>query len=196
MLGGFRPSLSGAMALRGILASALLLVPSLAWADHDHDSYPRREPIQLGVGMHYGWYRPIGAQEALGGIGVSVRHPIDRRVTFEVSGTYVEDVNLRAYPIEASLLGYVWPRSPIQLYGIAGAGLEGADVLTETSSRHYTRAGGHMGVGAQMNMGRLTFEADWRWILYASPRVGEGPDAHPFQDRSARLTRVGMTLFF
>ncbi len=189
--------------LTGIVASALLLLPAAAWADHEHDGIPRREPIRVGVGMHYGWYRPIGAEEPIGGLGVSVRHPIDSRVTFEASGTYIEDVtpgdsttDIRAYPVEASLLGYVFPRSPIQFYGIAGAGFEGADVITDTATRHYTRAGGHMGVGAQMNLGRLTFEADWRWILYATPRDTDGLNAHPFQDRDARLLRLGMTLFF
>src|SRR5688572_1475440 len=77
----------------GILASALFLAPSLALADHVHDDdegYRRRRPIDLGVGMHYGWYRPIGAEESMGGLGVSFRHPIDSRVTFEASGTYFE----------------------------------------------------------------------------------------------------------
>src|SRR5688572_18222578 len=105
--------------LKIAIAVSALLLPSLAWADHDRDVTPRRGP-ELGVGMHFGWYRPVGARESMGGLGVSVRHPIDNRVVFEASGTYFEESSptgrdLRAYPIEASLLGYVWPRSPIQL---------------------------------------------------------------------------------
>lgn len=181
---------------------AALLLPGIARADHDAPP-PRRGP-EFGVGMHAAWYAPVN--DSFGGLGVSLRHPIDDRVTFEASGSYfdVQDASLanpysvRAYPVQASLLGYLLPHSPIQVYGIAGVGFEGSDVHDEALGRswHYNRAGGHMGVGGQISAGRLSFEMDWRWILYANPRQSTTAPPPPFVDRDARLFRMGMSVYF
>lgn len=183
-----------------------LLLPAVARADHDRDDAPtpRRGP-EFGLGMHAAWYSPV-PNDSFGGLGVSLRHPIDNRVTFEASGSYfdVQDASLanpysvRAYPIQASLLGYLLPGSPIQVYGIAGVGFEGSDVHDEALGRswHYNRAGGHMGIGGQITAGRLSFELDWRWILYANPRQSTTAPPPPFADRDARLFRAGMSVYF
>ena len=193
------------MLLSAITAAAMLLsMASPARAEHDH-ARPR-EKIDLGVGMHAAWYKPAGYADSFRGLGLQVRHPIDNRITFEASGSYFEaqqasatnPYSVRAYPIQASLLGYLFPRSPVQLYGIAGVGVEGSDVHDDVLNRsfHYNRPGGHMGMGAQFSAGRLTFEADYRWMIYANPSTSATAPPPPFEDRDARMFRAGMSLFF
>lgn len=196
------------MLLSAMTAAAMLLsMAAPARADHGH-AEPRgaSDRIELGVGMHAAWYKPAGYADSFTGLGLQVRHPIDNRVTFEAAASYFEAQNatatnpfsVRAYPIQASLLAYMFPRSPIQLYGIAGVGLEGSDVHDEALGRsyHYNRPGGHMGLGAQFNAGRVSFEADWRWMIYANPRASATAPPPPFTERDARLFRLGMSLYF
>lgn len=189
-------------------ALGLFSLARTAKADGYYDDRPpRREHFDIALGADAVWYHPDPTTntDSFGGFGVSVRHRLDERVSVEATGAFFQPqaasatnpYSVRAYPIQASVIGYLYPRSPLQLYGLAGLGVESSDVTDESTgdSWHFTRPGGHMGVGAQMNVDRLTFQMDYRWIVYSNPNTTAVPPP-PFTESSARMFRMGMSLKF
>ena len=93
------------------------------------DDRPRapRQRFDLALGADAVWYHPDPTSNAdsFGGVGISVRHRLDERVTVEATGSFFQPqasspgnpYSVRAYPVQASVLGYLYPRSPLQLSG-------------------------------------------------------------------------------
>lgn len=183
------------------LAAATCSVPAFAQERREHRN------LDIGVGLDAAFYSPGGAGSTFTGFGVNVRHPIDERLTIEGSlgafnaqnANYSNPYNVRAYPVQASVLGYLFPRSPLRIYGIAGATLEHSTVDDSSTGRSWAwnRPGGHMGVGLELTTGRVSWQMDTRYVIYGTTPSSNG-DAPPppFRGSDAHLFRMGASMYF
>ena len=134
--------------------------------------------LDVGVGLDAGFYSPGGTNTSFAGYGVNLRHPLDERLSLEASlgvfnaqnATFGNPWSVRAYPVSASVLGYLFPRSPLRLYGIAGGTLEHStlDDASTGESFAWNRSGAHLGAGLELQTGRVTWQMDTRYILFGA----------------------------
>lgn len=176
--------------------------------DCDHCEAPDEErPVEVGVGLDAAFYSPGGTNQTFTGIGLNLRHHFDERLAIEgtVGAFRAQDATaanpyaVRAYPVQASVLGYVFPRSPLKFYGLAGATLEESNVADTTANKswNYSRAGGHVGVGAELVTGRVTWQMDTRYVIYGNnPSKDPSRPPAPFPGSDAHLFRLGATMYF
>ena len=171
------------------------------WGDRE---WGPRSGITLGLDAID--YHPGDSPNGFGGIGVSIRHQMDPRVAFEANIAAVNAQNasvanpysVNVYPMQAVVRGYLNPRQPVQLYGLMGLGMEVSSVNDTSTgdSATFDRFGAGVGVGAQLNMGRLSMQADYRWLGYTAPSQPNSDLPAPFVDPSARMARIGLAYHF
>ena len=189
------------LASLAFLAAATCSVPAFAQERREHRN------IDLGVGLDAGMYSPGGTGTAFGGFGVSLRHPIDDRLSIEgtlgmynaQNASFSNPYDVRTIPVQASVLGYLFPHSPLRVYGVAGATLE-HDSVTNTAigqSYSWNRPGAHMGVGLELQTGRVSWQMDTRYILFGTaPSSAPDGTPAPFQGNDAHLFRMGASMYF
>ena len=183
------------------LAAATCSLPAFAQERREHHD------LDVGVGLDAGFYSPGGTGTSFAGYGVNLRHPLDERLTIEGSlgvfnaqnASMGNPYSVRAYPMSASVLGYLFPRSPLRVYGLAGATLEHSTVDDASTGRSfaYNRPGAHMGVGLELQTGRVSWQMDTRYILFGTRPSDNGsqPPA-PFTGSDAHLFRLGASMYF
>jgi hypothetical protein len=141
--------------------------------------HPLSPPHEWGLNLHFeGAMLGNGAQSnaSLGGLGAGLRFKPARSFGLEAdldfaSGDHDYLGNKRtetAFMLNA--LFFLNPRSPAQIYLLAGMGWSGAHVTCDSCSmpldRHYDYFGGQIGLGLELRLGRvIAFNADIRGFV-------------------------------
>jgi len=127
-------------------------------------------------GLRAGYVKPRDADDGTWFGGVQVRVPLGPVVSLEGSiefhsSEFVDgDIEVIQYPVQASVLVFLLPSSPVCPYVLGGLGwyyttvdfsgsLDGVDSETDST------VGAHLGFGARFDLGGLTASADLRYLF-------------------------------
>lgn len=176
--------------------------PKLAFTDTVPESLDSA-PILLGgpeFGLRAGYLKPRDADEGTWFGGVQLRAPftsvlaIEGSIEVHSSEFSDGDIEIIQYPVQASLLVFLMPESPVCPYVLGGLGwyytttefsgsLDGIDSETESLF------GAHLGVGARFSLGGATASADLRYIFLE-------PDEDALEDEDFDTIQIVLSLSF
>jgi len=127
-------------------------------------------------GLRAGYLKQRDADDGVWFGGVQVRVPltevftIEGSIEFHTSEFNDGDIEVIQYPVQASVLVFLLPSSPVCPYVLGGLGwyyttvdfsgsLDGVDSETDST------VGAHLGFGARFDLGGLTASADLRYLF-------------------------------
>lgn len=168
----------------------------------------------FALGGRAGWYRGGKTNESLlRGVGAMVRYQSGRHLGIEAGVSVFQPpdpgncdcvLDIQVFPVEAGVMYFVFPDSPLSLYGLVGGTYEMTDVDVKADpaddvgydSRLYQRWGGHAGVGAEVSFGhRFAVTADWRYLYYVSSPIPDPVGSAVAEYDTIHFT-VGLNYFF
>ncbi|MBI3299903.1 MAG: porin family protein [Elusimicrobia bacterium] len=179
-------------AILGILltaAAALAPRPAAAQADEDLRSRPG---VTFGGRAMY--FRPKDADSGRLNGGAQLRLHLTSVLAVEGSADYRQEklsgTTVDVFPVQASLLIYLIPSSPITPYILGGGGWYYTHVR-HTNGDTNTRFGPHAGAGLEAFLGRRwSIDGSWRYLW--TPDFQSQDSTHPlgrnFSDRGFMLT--------
>ncbi len=125
----------------------------------------------FSFGPRGSYFKPKDADSGSYSAGVQARAHLTPVLGLEGSidyrkDKYANDVSVKTYPVQASLLAYLAPHSPISPYLLGGTGwyftrVSGPSVETQTDNRFGLHAGG--GLEAMLNES-LSLDGSYRYI--------------------------------
>lgn len=152
----------------------------------------------LSLGGRGMYYKPDGAQGEWHG-GAQLRFHLNRALALEGSADYrstrfdapagTGEVRVDHYPVMASLLGYLFPHSPITPFVLAGAGWHFTHVDGPGIDETNNRFGPHAGGGLQAFLGRSwSLDGTYRYVWIEDYRSGAALGSKTFTDRGHMWT--------
>ena len=176
--------------LLAIALASMLDLPSAPPEENLPVSLAAVEPALIGadeprlaVGVHLGWLQLKDAEDGEMFYGLHARLyllnflAVEGSVDFSKSDFADDDAELTLMPVQVTGLLFPLPSLPIRPYGLAGAGWYFQDVeysgsLSGLSDDSDSTFGVHLGVGAELLLGRLIMlHADLRYIFMDEPDV-------------------------
>ncbi len=156
---------------------------------------PRRRKMSLAlrtVGITYGDTQlSRGNLEGhdVGGLGLGLRADLDHHWTLEIAadllGGEQEDSQIAVIPITTSIIARLFPRSRVDLYGLAGVGLHRTAIDYQNArDENFMQLSAHAGAGAEIKFGGLLLTGDVRYMFL---------EARPAPARTVRATEQGLT---
>ncbi|MBL0058703.1 MAG: porin family protein [Elusimicrobia bacterium] len=157
----------------------------------------------FSIGPRGSYFKPKDADNGSYSAGVQARAHLTPVLGLEGSidyrkDKYANDVSVKTYPVQASLLAYLVPHSPVSPYLLGGTGwyftrVSGPSVETNTENRFGLHAGG--GLEAKLNES-LSLDGSYRyiWLEDVKSKSASAIDK-TYSDRGYMLT-VALNLLF
>lgn len=160
-----------------------------AWLEEEQDKEDvkgQKDRAGFSIGPVAGYLKARDADRGTWFGGVNARFRFARILALEGSITahtnsYQDgDIDVIQYPVQVSAILFPLPDSPIEPYGLVGAGwyytrveFDGAlDGLDDETDRAF---GWHVGAGLQVELGRrFAIFADFRWVFMDEPGIDNG----------------------
>ncbi|MDP3543460.1 MAG: outer membrane beta-barrel protein [Elusimicrobiota bacterium] len=174
--------------ISALVLAAAVLAPEFARAEGPEIA----EGVSLGGRAMY--YRPKGADEGSLSGGAQLRVHLSSMFALEGSIDYRKStfgtVTVDVYPVQASLLMYLLPSSPLTPYLLAGGGWYYTHVRAPYEKTQY-RFGPHAGAGLKMSLSKSwSIDGSYRYLWTRD--INSEDLAHPagrnFSDNGYMLT--------
>lgn len=146
----------------------------------------QKDEASFSIGPVAGYLKARDADRGtwFGGVNMRLRFArifaIEGSITAHTDSFQDGDIDVIQYPVQVSALLFPIPDSPIEPYGVFGAGwyytryeFEGAlEGLDDETDREFAF---HAGAGVQVELGpRFALFADFRWVFLDEPGVDNG----------------------
>lgn len=111
---------------------------------------------------------------------------------------YSNDVSIKSYPVQASLMAYLMPHSPISPYVLGGAGwyftqIKGPMFETETDNRF----GLHAGAGLELMLNEsLSLDGSYRYIWLEDVKPHESNPLEKTYNDSGSMITLALNFLF
>jgi opacity protein-like surface antigen len=160
--------------------------PEALGADDDDDKKGQKDRASFSIGPVAGYLKTRDADDGtwFGGLAMRLRFArifaIEGSITFHNEEFSDGDIEVTQYPVQVSALILPLPDSPVEPYGIVGAGwyytrvdFEGPlDNLDSDTDRSF---GWHVGAGLQVEIGKhFALFGDFRWVFLDEPGIDNG----------------------
>lgn len=157
----------------------------------------------FSIGPRASYYKPKHADKGSYSGGVQARVHFTPVLGLEGSVDYRKDdysdgVSIKTYPVQASLLAYLMPHSPLSPYVLGGTGwyftqVKGPSIRTETENRF----GLHAGAGLELLLNEwISLDGSYRYVwLEDATTHGSDPLDKKYSDSGSMITLAMNFLF-
>ena len=157
----------------------------------------------FSIGPRASYFKPKDADKGSYSGGVQARVHFTPVLGLEGSVDYRKDdydngVSIKTYPVQASLMGYLIPHSPVSPYVLGGTGwyftqVKGPAVDTETDNR----LGFHAGAGLEVMLNEsLSFDGSYRYIWLEDVSTHQSQPLDKTYSDSGSMITLAMNFLF